>query len=58
MYYDDSKASVISTAIALPLVDTLAVLLRFHVRRKQRQPLLADDWLTLPALVFRSSSPS
>ena len=51
MYYYQSQASILSVAIALPLLDTLAVLLRFCVRRKQRQPLLADDWLTLPALV-------
>ena len=55
MYYSQSQASLLSVAIALPLLDTLAVLLRFCVRRKQHQSLLADDWLTLPALVLQFS---
>ena len=55
MYYYQSQASILSVAIALPLLDTIAVLLRFCVRRRQRQSLLADDWLTVPALVVQLS---
>ncbi|KAI1414492.1 hypothetical protein F5Y13DRAFT_16809 [Hypoxylon sp. FL1857] len=40
---------VIATAIALSVVDIVAVALRFWARKIQRQPPKADDWLMIPA---------
>ena len=44
-----NKRSVIAVAILLIVLDVLAVLARFHVRRKIGLGL--DDWLCIPALV-------
>ncbi|OTA91473.1 hypothetical protein M434DRAFT_388481 [Hypoxylon sp. CO27-5] len=52
---DDDRAyyirpgHVITTAVALSVMDIAAVALRFWVRRIQRQPSKADDWLMVPA---------
>jgi hypothetical protein len=40
-----------SVIIVLLVLDFFAVGLRFHVRRKLRQPYLADDWLMIPSLI-------
>ena len=50
MYYN-SPSAILAVAIALPILDAIAVALRFYTRRLQRLPLLIDDWLTVPALV-------
>ncbi|MCJ1405167.1 hypothetical protein MMC11_008393 [Xylographa trunciseda] len=51
MFYN-SPAAVVTVGIILPVLDALAVALRFHTRRIQRLPLLTDDWLTIPALIL------
>ena len=51
MHYYQTPAAVVTLAVILPLIDVVAVGLRFYARRKQRLPLQADNWLTLPALV-------
>lgn len=44
-------SSVLALSITLPVIDIIAVGLRFHVRQKQKSRLEADDWLCLAALV-------
>lgn len=56
MVYYASVGSIVTVAVALPLLDTLAVILRFLARKKQRVLLQADDWLALAALVIQTSS--
>ncbi|OTA67969.1 hypothetical protein K449DRAFT_324038 [Hypoxylon sp. EC38] len=61
---DDDRAyyirpgHVITTAVALSVMDIAAVALRFWVRRIQRQPSKADDWLMVPAAVRHFQIPS
>ncbi|KAI0883286.1 uncharacterized protein GGS22DRAFT_38276 [Annulohypoxylon maeteangense] len=43
---------VVAAAIALSVVDIVAVTLRFWARKVQRQPPKADDWLMIPATVL------
>lgn len=52
----ETAAHVIAASVALPVVDILAVALKFKVRRIQKQPLKADDWSLVPATVRRFSS--
>ena len=53
MYMDiPGPAAILGSVIPLLLLDVLAVLLRFYARRKRRQPLQIDDWLTIPALIM------
>jgi hypothetical protein len=40
----------------LMVVDVIALALRMLARRKQKQSLKADDWLTVPALILTFSS--
>ncbi|KAI0890386.1 uncharacterized protein GGS22DRAFT_150763 [Annulohypoxylon maeteangense] len=40
---------IISAGVILSLLDIISVLLRVWTRKKQRQRLLADDWLMIPA---------
>ncbi|KAK2611831.1 hypothetical protein N8I77_005153 [Diaporthe amygdali] len=49
--YYETAAHVIAASVALPVVDILAVALKFKVRRIQKQPLKADDWSLVPATV-------
>ena len=49
-YYQKAE-HVIAAAVILPVLDLIAVGLRFYTRRKQRISPQADDWLTIPALV-------
>ncbi|KAF2278032.1 uncharacterized protein EI97DRAFT_432117 [Westerdykella ornata] len=45
-------AAILGSIIPLLVLDIFAVGLRFYSRRKRRQPLQTDDWLTVPALVL------
>ena len=46
--YPYGVTSLVSTAIALPVLSIIAVLLRFYVRLRVRRTYLgADDWLIL-----------
>ena len=45
-------SAALALAVTLPILDALAVALRFFTRRKQGVPLCVDDWLTVPALLF------
>ncbi|ORY19203.1 hypothetical protein BCR34DRAFT_582383 [Clohesyomyces aquaticus] len=47
-----SPAAILGSIIPLLLLAIIAVILRFYTRRRLRQPLAVDDWLTLPALVL------
>ncbi|KAI0390770.1 hypothetical protein F5Y17DRAFT_461445 [Xylariaceae sp. FL0594] len=47
-----TPAHVILAGIALPVLDIVAVAIRYVARRKQRQRLGPDDWLMIPALLF------
>ena len=49
---------VLSASAILPSLCILAVGLRFYTRRKQREDLRLDDWLTVPALVTHAVSPT
>ena len=55
--YYQKPGQVIAAAVVLPVLDTLTVILRFYVRRRQRLPLQADDWLTVPAVVYPTPGP-
>ena len=47
------ESSLIGTAIALPLLAILAVILRFYARLHLRKSRIEiDDWLALLAVVF------
>ncbi|KAJ0120490.1 hypothetical protein J7T55_015219 [Diaporthe amygdali] len=50
--YYETAAHVIAASVALPVVDILAVALKFKVRRIQKQPLKADDWSLVPATLL------
>ena len=50
--YYQTPGHVLAVAILLPILDIVAVALRFYARRKRRLPLGPDDWLTLPATVL------
>jgi hypothetical protein len=49
--YFQTPSHVVAAGIGLPILDIVFVLLRFAARKKQRQPLRADDWLLVPATV-------
>lgn len=46
-----SPKLILVAGFAWPVVCAVAVALRFYTRRVQNTRLLADDWLTIPALV-------
>ena len=51
--YAYGESSLIGTAIALPLLAILAVILRFYARLHLRKSFIKiDDWLALLAVVF------
>ena len=50
-HYYEKPGFNVAAAVVLPMVDIIAVALRFFTRRKQRLPIGIDDWLTIPALV-------
>ncbi|KAI0381264.1 hypothetical protein F5Y04DRAFT_288906 [Hypomontagnella monticulosa] len=43
---------VITAAVGLFVMDVTFITLRFIARKKQRQPLKVDDWITIPAILF------
>ena len=49
---DHSAASLIAVASVLLGIGVVTVILRFFARRRQTAVLMADDWLTLPGLVW------
>lgn len=49
--YFQTPSHVIAAGIGLSVLDIVSVLLRFAARKKQRQPIKADDWLLVPATV-------
>lgn len=55
MYYYETPSHNIAAGIILPVVDIIAVGLRFWVRTKQKQALKADDWLLVPATVCKTT---
>ncbi|KAI0532350.1 hypothetical protein GGR58DRAFT_490582 [Xylaria digitata] len=50
--YFQTPGHVIAAGIGLSVLDIISVLLRFAARKKQKQPLKADDWLLVPATLF------
>ena len=56
--YIRSPATIIAIAVLLPVLDIIAVAMRFITRRVQRLQLQTDDWLTLPALVCAVLNPT
>ncbi|KAI0813187.1 hypothetical protein GGR55DRAFT_561588 [Xylaria sp. FL0064] len=50
--YFQTPSHVVAAGIGLSVLDIICVSLRFAARRKQRQPLKADDWLLVPATLF------
>ncbi|OTA69356.1 hypothetical protein K449DRAFT_418792 [Hypoxylon sp. EC38] len=47
-YYHE-PGHVIAAGVVLSVVDIASVILRFYTRKRQQQPLKADDWLLVPA---------
>ncbi|RWA05201.1 hypothetical protein EKO27_g9906 [Xylaria grammica] len=47
--YYETSGHVVAAAVALSVLDIVAVVLRFAARRSQHQALKIDDWLILPA---------
>jgi hypothetical protein len=45
----------LAIAILFPVLNVIVVSTRFYVRKRQKVPLQADDWLTIPALVSKRS---
>ncbi|KAI1446878.1 hypothetical protein F5Y02DRAFT_416763 [Annulohypoxylon stygium] len=43
---------IIAAGIALSVLDAVSIALRIYTRQKQRQRLLADDWLMIPAAIL------
>ncbi|KAI0975161.1 plasma membrane protein Pth11-like protein [Xylaria arbuscula] len=50
--YFETPGHVIAASIVVPLLDLLALAIRFHIRRKLKHGLKADDWLILLATVL------
>lgn len=49
--YFETPGHVIAASIVVPVIDILALAIRFHLRRKLKHGLKADDWLILLATV-------
>ncbi|KAI0486502.1 hypothetical protein F4859DRAFT_470568 [Xylaria cf. heliscus] len=47
--YFETPGHVIAASIVVPAIDLLALVIRFHIRRKLKHGLKADDWLVLLA---------
>lgn len=56
--YYQTPGHVVTAAIALSIVDIVALVLRFWTRKKQHEHLKMDDWLIIPATVRVSKQPS
>ncbi|POS70898.1 hypothetical protein DHEL01_v210703 [Diaporthe helianthi] len=50
--YYETAPHVLAAGIVFPIIDIIAVALKFKVRRIQNQPLKADDWTLVPATLF------
>ncbi|KAI0518400.1 plasma membrane protein Pth11-like protein [Xylaria bambusicola] len=50
--YFETPGHVVAASIVVPVIDLLALTLRFHLRRKLKHGLKADDWLILLATVL------
>ena len=48
---DRGAANLIALGSIFLGLSVITVVLRFYARRRQKAPLQADDWLTVPALV-------
>ena len=46
-----TPSGVLAATIVPTVLSIISVILRFHVRRKQKAPILWDDWLLVPGLV-------
>lgn len=46
-----SPIGLIALSTILPALGIIATALRFHLRRRQKVLILANDWMVLPALV-------
>lgn len=49
--YYETAGHAMAASVALPVVDIIAVALKFRIRRIQKQPWKADDWCLVPATV-------
>lgn len=47
-----TTGDIITASTVLPILSIIAVALRFYVRFTRKNELGADDWLTIPGLVF------
>ncbi|KAI1408869.1 hypothetical protein F5Y13DRAFT_171472 [Hypoxylon sp. FL1857] len=47
--YYNTPGHVVAAGVVLSVVDIASVILRFYTRKRQQQPLKADDWLLVPA---------
>ncbi|KAK3683008.1 plasma membrane protein Pth11-like protein [Podospora appendiculata] len=50
--YYQTPGHVIAASISLVIIDIISVLLRLSARKRQKQPLKADDWIILPATLL------
>ncbi|KAI0202317.1 hypothetical protein F4808DRAFT_421182 [Astrocystis sublimbata] len=50
--YFQTPSHVVAAGIGLSFLDIVSVMLRFAARKKQRQPIKADDWLLIPATLL------
>ncbi|KAI7772972.1 hypothetical protein LA080_012725 [Diaporthe eres] len=50
--YYETPGHVIAAAVALSILDIVALFLRFYTRRTKNQGLKIDDWFLVPAAVF------
>ncbi|KAK2603571.1 hypothetical protein QQS21_004251 [Conoideocrella luteorostrata] len=48
---DRSASALLALASVLLALSLITVMLRFYARRRQKAPILWDDWMTLPALI-------
>lgn len=49
--YFETPGHVIAASIVVPVIDVLALAIRFHLRRRLKHGLKADDWLIFLATV-------
>ncbi|PVH95162.1 hypothetical protein DM02DRAFT_509961, partial [Periconia macrospinosa] len=51
-HYYQTAGHVIAAGMVLSVMDVIALVLRFRARIESKQPLMADDWLLLPATLM------
>lgn len=54
--YYETPGHVIAAAVALSILDIVALFLRFYTRRRKNQGLKVDDWLLVPAAVSHTQN--